>query len=125
MRVEVYWNLHRREFSIKSLEEPKRGIVVDYSSTVLLRAATPRVSESGRRRVLRDRKRNVHAGIRGTLVSIAPQEFDGRQVRYNPYEDDTFVFTIGGAPYTGSGEAYFHNGMVYVRSVFAELEAAA
>ena len=125
MRVEIYWSLQRREWSIKSLEAPNRGIVVDYSSTVLLRAATPRISEPGRLRVLRDGRRNVHAGIRGTLVSTEEQEFDGRLIRYNPYEHTTFVYTIGGAPYTGSGEAYFLNGKVYVRSIFAELEGAA
>jgi hypothetical protein len=48
------------------------------------------VSEAGRQRVLRDRRKNVHAYIVGR-VSDAPGTLPGgRRVRYNPYETETF-----------------------------------
>ena len=101
MRVFVYFNLHKKCFSIKALEGDRKGRVVAHSETVLLESCKFKVSEAGRQRVLREKRKNVHAGVSGTWINYctnrADNQFDfisivGRQVTYNPYKYDSFVF---------------------------------
>lgn len=101
MRVFVYFNLHKKCFSIKALEGDRKGRVVAHSNTVLLESCKFKVSEAGRQRVLREKRKNVHAGVSGTWINYctnrADNQFDfisivGRQVTYNPYKYDSFVF---------------------------------
>jgi hypothetical protein len=100
MRVFVYFNLHKKCFSIKALEGDRKGRVVAHSNTVLLEGCKLLVSEAGRQRVLREKRKNVHAGVSGTWINYctnrANNAFDfismiGRQVTYNPYKYDSFV----------------------------------
>jgi hypothetical protein len=58
------------------------------------------VRKAGREKVLREKKKNVHAFVRGTwikdlLVEDAPMILDHREcseeVTYNPYKYDSFV----------------------------------
>ena len=115
MRVFVYYNLHKHTWSIKALQGPQRGRVIGHSDTVLLQDAIGRVSEAGRQRVLRDKRKNVHAGIVGTLVH---REVEGYfpeldEVTYNPYKYTTFVHKDTEECYTGSQFAYMDNRRVY------------
>jgi hypothetical protein len=95
MKVFVYWNLHKGKWSIKALEGPNKGRVIDRADTVLLQVARPKVSEAGRQRVLKEKRKNVHAGVVGYLVNASdvalavPAESYG--VTYNPYFYSTFV----------------------------------
>ena len=100
MRVFVYFNLHKKCFSIKALEGDRKGRVIAHSNTVLLEGCKLMVSEAGRQRVLREKRKNVHAGVSGTWINYctnrANNAFDfismiGRQVTYNPYKYDSFV----------------------------------
>ena len=68
MKVFVYWNLHRDCWSVKALDGPNRGGVVHHATRVALHGCRFSVSESGRQRVLRDKRKNVHAGVVGTLI---------------------------------------------------------
>lgn len=113
MRVFVYRNLHKGLWSVKALEGPNKGRVIDRASHVLLEKASGRVSEAGRRRVLRDRRKNVHAGIVGELLAGDGdwQDHDAEcawvrrtwdRVTYNPYRYDRFVYAETEAPYEGS-----------------------
>ena len=114
MKVFVYYNLHRHLWSIKALEGPRKGLVIGHSDTVLLQDATPKVSEAGRQRVLRDKRKNVHAGIVGTLVHREGEGyFPGSEVTYNPYKYTTFVDKDTERPYTGSQFAYMAHKRVY------------
>ena len=98
MRVFVYFNLHKKCFSIKALEGDRKGRVVAHSTTVLLEGCKFKVSEAGRQRVLREKRKNVHAGVTGTWINADRVEscyeflsMVGRQVSYNPYKYDSFV----------------------------------
>ena len=100
MRVFVYFNLHKKCFSIKALEGDRKGRVIAHSDTVVLEGCKLLVSEAGRQRVLREKRKNVHAGVSGTWINYctnrADNAFDfismiGRQVTYNPYKYDSFV----------------------------------
>ena len=115
MRVFVYYNLHRHVWSIKALEGPQKGLVIGHSPTVLLQNAAGKVSQAGRARVLRERRKNVHAGIVGTLVHTeAEGYFPGLEVTYNPYKYETFVDKDTEVPYGGSQFAYMDNRRVYI-----------
>jgi len=98
MRVFVYFNLHKKCFSIKALEGDRKGRVVAHSNTVLLESCKFKVSEAGRQRVLREKRKNVHAGVTGVWINGDRVESHyeflsmvGRQVTYNPYKYDSFV----------------------------------
>lgn len=110
MRVFVYFNLHRKLWSVRALEGSDKGRVIARSPHVLLLDATGKVSEAGRQRVLRERKKNLHAGIVGQLVSLEPQAFvegSGSQITYNPYKYTSFVHANTGTRFEGAGQAYF------------------
>jgi hypothetical protein len=102
MRVFVYWNLHRRIWSIRALEGENRGRVIAHAPEVAIVDAALRVSEAGRQRVIREKRKNVHAGVLGTLADI-PADRPTIGVRYNPYETSTFVRRDTGAPVLRAG----------------------
>lgn len=91
MKVFVYYNLHRKCWSVKALEGENKGRVILHSHEVHLTNCTFRVSEAGRQRVLRERKKNVHAGIVGRLAKNNNTLKRGIEVTYNPYKHSTFV----------------------------------
>ncbi len=72
MKVFCYRNLHKEGnvYSIKSLEGPTKGRIVGYAHGIYLEDCKLIVSEAGRQRVLKEKRKNVHAGIVGTLVSV-------------------------------------------------------
>ena len=95
-RVAVHRNLHSKDWSIIALDGPYKGLVVAHSDEVAIWGASFEVNEKGRQRVIRDRKKNVHARIVGKLGSyhLGP---NGRlwplrkKVKYNPYIDSSFM----------------------------------
>ncbi|ERB55289.1 hypothetical protein N806_29680 [Rhodococcus sp. P27] len=114
MRVFVYRNLHRQTWSVKALEGPDKGRVIARSDHVLLTNAAGKVSEVGRQRVIREKRKNVHAGIVGELSSLDPQAFTGSTITYNPYKYDSFVHTGSEARFEGSKSAYLTGTQVLV-----------
>ncbi len=92
MNTRVYYNLHKRTLSIQQKQiNPSGNLVwkvVRYSDYIHLKDAKFKVSESGRQRVIKEKKKNVHAYVVGT-------EGDGSngdtKVFYNPYKHATFV----------------------------------
>lgn len=112
MKVMVYWNLHKGRWSVKDMEpgSPTYGRVIARLPEVLLEGATGKVSEAGRQRVLRERRKNVHAGIVGTVYKPAGTEAKlikeiGDRVTYNPYKYDRFVHVVDESPFEGSAYA--------------------
>lgn len=70
MIVHVYRNLHRDCLSIVAREGEHKGRVIGYADAVGLLDAHYKVSQSGRCRVLREQKKNVHAVILGELIGL-------------------------------------------------------
>ena len=97
-KVRVYWNLHKKCFSVMSLEKEKKGLVVAHVNELNLDNPVFKVSEKGRQRVLKEKKKNVHAFVEGTITKkVSPI---AEQIKYNPYrlpffhtEDGTKVET--------------------------------
>lgn len=95
MKVFVYRNLHRNTFSVKALEGQEKGKVIQYLSDLYLSEGVFKVSRAGRLRVLRDKRKNVHAGCQGKLLSCIDDThyaLSWAEVTYNPYKYDSFVF---------------------------------
>jgi hypothetical protein len=84
--VDVYKNLHKDTWSIRSV---KTGRVIGHSDLLLLADAEFIVRPGGRNRVLKERRKNVHAVVRGSLVAVEdlhPQPNKVySQVSYDPY----------------------------------------
>lgn len=111
MKVFVYWNLHKNLWSVKALEGPDKGRVILRSPYVSLWGVTPKVSEAGRQRVLREKRKNVHAGLVGTLLTspTTPRIWETKETRgisYNPYKGPTFTYKDTGEVFASSSLAY-------------------
>ncbi len=99
MKVEVYFNLHKRLWSVRQCST---GRVVLHTDKVHIRDPKFVVRKSGRERVLREGKKNVHAFVRGELSThfydFDPVYVDYTLVSYNPYKHDTFVDVFDVSP---------------------------
>jgi hypothetical protein len=121
MKVFTYFNIRSRQWSIKALEGPDKGRVIDHLALVYLTDVAFKVSESGRQRVLRENRKNVHAGAVGvwnTDNTTAPPPGCPlllRQVGYNPYKGPTFVDKATGEPVHAASYAMMYQGKVYIQ----------
>jgi hypothetical protein len=117
MKVFVYFNLHRKCFSVKALEGASKGLVIKHATFVALTNVTFKVSEAGRQRVLQEQRKNVHAGVVGTLVDSL-DSVGSERVTYNPYKGSTFVLCGTGDPLLASTSAalivHEKKGFIYV-----------
>jgi hypothetical protein len=105
-KVFVYKNLHRNCWSIK-----QNGLVKAHALELELYCADIKVSRKGQARVRKEKRKNVHAGIRGYLepyhmghddelseelnmfrrVWKDLPELQMREITYNPYGHDSFI----------------------------------
>lgn len=96
MRVRVYYNIHKHVWSVQE-HIPGRGWRVRHHALALvLEGVTFKVSEAGRQRVIREKRKNVHAYAIGQLVTLDTFEYDQERISYNPYKGASF--TLGGTP---------------------------
>jgi hypothetical protein len=116
MRVYVYYNLHKHLFSVRALEGENKGRVVAHVKHISLEDVVFKVSKAGRARVLREQRKNVHAGARGTWVVGANEPHSLTQVTYNPYLYSTFVQADTLEPVYNASYAYLHD-----KRIFAQL----
>lgn len=120
MKAFVYWNLHRKCWSIKSLERATYGLVVGHATSCTLEGVTCKVSEAGRQRVLREGKKNVHAGLAGRVVACGGLTHDSgldlceptrgdviptTNITYNPRKFTSFVTASDLLPVSGADVA--------------------
>jgi len=98
----VFRNLHHKGvvWSVRN----KEGITIVHSNSVLIRNAKFVVQPAGRDKVRLNKKKTVHAGVKGEMVvdpvesSYVIAKFDQKKTAYyNPYTVDTFV-DIDGKP---------------------------
>jgi len=111
MKVFVYWNLHKGCYSVKDITPGSHtyGKVVARQSEVLLSDVQGKVSEAGRQRVLREGRKNVHAGLVGhwsgpTVVKDMLRSI-GDTITYNPRKYTSFVHTVDESRFEGSAYA--------------------
>jgi hypothetical protein len=86
-RVYVYFNLHKKVWSVR-----QDGKIVEHTKHIMLKDARFLVGQAGRKKVLREKRKNVHAGVSGYVVGRVPNVPDiCFNVTYNPYKYETFV----------------------------------
>ena len=86
-RVYVYFNLHKKVWSIR-----QKGTPVEHTKHIMLKDARYLVGQAGREKVLKEKRKNVHAGISGYIVDRVPNVPDFcTTVSYNPYKNETFI----------------------------------
>lgn len=98
-RVKVFRNLHFRDrvmWSIQNYNKSRKTwLLMMHTPTVILRNAEFQVSQAGRQRVLRTRRKIVHAFVLGDLVLDPDRSMSGVPVTYNPYKYSQFVVAPG------------------------------
>lgn len=91
LRVFVYRNLRKNLYSVRG----PNGRVLNHVDNLLLKDVKYCVGKKGRERVLKEGQKNVHAGLRGTIVSHVPGCFnldrDLPRITYDPWKFDSFV----------------------------------
>ncbi len=87
--VEVYRNLHKKCLSVR-----QDGIVVCHTNSIVLKNAKFVVREKGRDRVRAEKKKNVHAFVKGHVRDARETDelldFNWDEVYYDPYTCDQF-----------------------------------
>lgn len=93
-KVFVYWNFHKKCFSVKDCKTRR---VIQHRKSIALKNCKFKVSEAGRQRVLKEKKKNVHAGVEGYVTNTEHLIINGASgkylpcsVKYNPYEHHKF-----------------------------------
>jgi hypothetical protein len=117
MKVFVYYNLHKKVFSIKALEGQHKGLVIEHASEVTLHNVQFRVSQAGRARVLKEQRKNVHAGVVGQwfgTVDPAVRDTSDIAITYNPYKYSSFVYLDGEQPIFTAEQAYLVNRKIFI-----------
>lgn len=90
MKVRIYFNLHRKLFTIQR-RTPKGWRVASHAQVISLSFPQFKVSEAGRQRVLREKRKNVHAFVEGYHELAYMQLEEMQRVTYNPYKCGSFV----------------------------------
>ena len=90
-RVRVYRNLHKDCFSVKCM---KTGKVIAHVKDITLSFVTFPVSQAGRNRVLKERRKNVHAFVQGIVDTFTV--LSEKRICYNPYKKDHFFYCSNG-----------------------------
>ena len=89
-KIFAYRNLNQKGV-VWSLKDTKTRLVVNRVQQAYFENPKFKVSQAGRIRVLKENRKNVHAGVEGTLLEVTPQVTTWSRARYNPYEYGTFV----------------------------------
>ena len=106
-RVACYRNLHfpNTMWSVKSMQSgDDYGLVIAHAPEAFMTDCTFHVSEAGRCRVLSEKRKNVHASVRGFWAEpfMCNVTDVGTPIMYNPYKHATFVTVRGKRPVVGA-----------------------
>jgi hypothetical protein len=115
-RVYVYFNLHKKVWSVR-----QDGKIVEHTKYIMLKDARFLVGKAGREKVLREQRKNVHAGVSGYIVERVPNVPDFcTTVSYNPYKDKTFISYATDMPILWAPHVVMDckNGRTLVEAVF-------
>lgn len=112
-RVMVYYNLHKHKFSIQY-----KNKVILHTDYVKLSDVEFRVRQGGRKKVLEEKRKNVHAFVIGNLLDYGDlnsinnsEEPNNKIITYNPYKYDSFVNKQTKQPIYRANEVDMINGI--------------
>ena len=116
VNVLVHWHFHKKLWSITDARTRR---VVAHVASLLLLNATCKVSMAGRIRVLRQKRKNVHAWLQGKVAAINFPRTVGmshkglRPVKYNPYTAGYFYYVRTKKKATSTPMAILQNNEVF------------
>ena len=91
-KVRIYRNLNRKCLSVQTMTE-KGWRVSKHVKSIKLKSAIFKVSEAGRQRVIREKRKNVHAYIEGYEIESFPEGVKpSKRISYNPYKSSHFFY---------------------------------
>lgn len=120
----IYFNLHNHLWSIKDVQTRK---VVGHAAHIIMSDVRPVINEAGRQRVLVELRKNVHAYLRGKIVSLGDfHSYKGRRkpaenkvrnfsmdwldnyrlIKYDPYERGDFFYRDNGDSFECADSVY-------------------
>lgn len=117
MKYFCYFNLHKKLFSLKN---KKTGLVEHHAVVVVLDDCTFKVSLAGRARVLKEQRKNVHAGVEGIIRSFRAEAIDLSdfiELAYNPYKYDSFVVKETEIPVKNAEKVVLSNKRVFAKNL--------
>lgn len=85
MKVQVYWNRHKKMWSVRN----PRGRVIEHTTFLALHEPVFYVSQAGWRRFQRTKRRTVIAWVEGELVPAATATYHnltGNRVYFSPHD---------------------------------------
>ena len=109
-KVYVHRNLNKPGYwSIK--EKNVSGNVIGYDTSIRLEDVVFHVAQGGKKRVRKEQRKNVHAGVWGYVSPKKDYNTNDSWVlvTYNPYLYDTFVVLPSERPIYGAEEAILKN----------------
>jgi len=111
----VYRNLHTNSFSIKY-----KGIVIERPTAIKLINVDFKVSENGRLRVLKEKRKNVHATLAASeykILKINKITDKYEEVYYNPYKTKFFILKRNNKKIIKEDEVICLNNKIYIKKV--------
>ncbi|HFK1543388.1 TPA: hypothetical protein ACGXM3_005210 [Bacillus cereus] len=123
-KVNCFWNLHLNVFSLegRTMENgAKKNLVLAHGNNIILLNVKFTVRESGRQKVLREQKKNVHAFVKGNFMGIAGYNeklilgAGMREAYYNPYKQDSFTDKETGKKLEGAGIVILADKRIYYK----------
>ncbi len=110
-RVDVYKNLQVGAFSIRCSKTQK---ILAHAPSVRISNCEFKVSESGRQKVLKHRRKKVHAFIRGTFEAAGEDLPDmDHSVYYDPYKTEYFRLVDTNEPIFHAEEVFCIGKLAY------------
>lgn len=114
--VDIYRNLHHGGFSIR---DSKTKLVLAHADTVLIKGGIEfKVNEKGRLKTIEEKRKRVHAFVRGYFVSGNGMKSPdmNRVLIYDPYLTPLFKDVCSEDYLSGlEGELFFEHTVMYTR----------
>ena len=105
-KVEIYFNLHKKTWSVR-----QGGKVILHTNFIQIREPQYVVRQTGKEKVRREKRKNVHAFIKGTIepepningLTIYKQY---NPITYNPYLHNSFICKGNQEPIHNADKVY-------------------
>lgn len=114
----IYFNLHKKCFSILAWDLDKKGWrLYSHEDSIEVSNAKMKISEIGRQRVIKEKRKNVHAFVYAekikTTCPTAKIKYNNR-CSYNPYKHGFFYDALTEKPIMKLDKALMHSaGILY------------
>jgi len=107
----MYRNLHKDLFSVKH-----RGLVIEHTDNIEMTNVIFKVSEKGRNRVLKEKRKNVHAvlGFDNYKLNKNIDISNMIEIYYDPYIYSDFVIKSTKKPIYKVKKAFGFNNKIYI-----------